>query len=91
LAVIVLFTGQLHTDSHPGTCAIVYSSGHRLLFYGRSEHCQLVEAQRYKPEGRRFDSRCSLWNFWHNPSGRTMALGLIQFLTETSTWNISWG
>jgi hypothetical protein len=31
---------------------------------------QLVEALRYKSEGRGFDSR-------QNPSGRTMALGLI--------------
>ena len=43
---------------------------------------QLVEALRYKSEGRGFD--------WHNPSGRTMALGLIQPLTEMSTRNISW-
>ena len=28
---------------------------------------------------------------WHNPSGRTMALGLTQPLTEISTRNISWG
>jgi len=28
---------------------------------------------------------------WHNPCGRTMALGLTQPLTETSTRNISWG
>jgi len=28
---------------------------------------------------------------WHNPSGRTMALGLTQPLTEMSTRNISWG
>ena len=27
----------------------------------------------------------------HNPSGRTMALGLSQPLTEMSTRNISWG
>jgi len=27
---------------------------------------------------------------WHNPSGRTMALGLTQPLTEISTINISW-
>jgi hypothetical protein len=27
----------------------------------------------------------------HNPSGRTMALGLTQTLTEMSTRNISWG
>jgi len=28
---------------------------------------------------------------WHNPSDRTMALGLTQPLTEMSTTNISWG
>jgi len=28
---------------------------------------------------------------WHNPSGRTMALGSTQPLTEMSTRNISWG
>jgi hypothetical protein len=28
---------------------------------------------------------------WHNPSGRIMALGLTQPLTEMSTRNISWG
>ena len=28
---------------------------------------------------------------WHNRSGRTMALGLTQLLTEISTRNISWG
>ena len=27
---------------------------------------------------------------WHNPSGRTMVLGLIRPLTEMSTRNISW-
>ena len=49
---------------------------------------QLVEALRYKPEGRGFDSR---WCHWHNPSDRSMALGLTQPLTEMSTRNISWG
>ena len=49
---------------------------------------QLLEALRYKPEGRGFDSHCCHWNFhWHNPSGRTMALGLTQPLTEMSTRN----
>ena len=33
----------------------------------------------------------SLEFFWHNPSGRTMALGLTQPLTEMSTRNIFWG
>jgi hypothetical protein len=28
---------------------------------------------------------------WHNPVGRTMALGSTQPLTEMSTRNISWG
>jgi len=27
--------------------------------------------------------------YWHNPSGRTMTLGLTQPLTEMSTRNIS--
>jgi hypothetical protein len=49
---------------------------------------QLVEALRYKPEGRGFDSR---WCHWNNPFGRTMALGSTQPLTEMSTRNISWG
>jgi hypothetical protein len=52
----------------------------------------VVEALRYKPEGRGIDSRWYHWNFyWHIPSGRTMALGLIQPLREMSTRNISWG
>ena len=45
---------------------------------------QLVEALRYKPEGRGFYSR------WCNPFGRAVALGLTQPLTEKSTKNISW-
>ena len=49
---------------------------------------QFVEALRYKPEGRVFDSR---WGHWHNPSGRTMALRMTQPLTEMSNRNISWG
>jgi hypothetical protein len=28
---------------------------------------------------------------WHNPVGRTMALGSTQPLTEMSTRNVSWG
>jgi hypothetical protein len=53
---------------------------------------QLVEALRYKPEGRGFDSRFITVIFhWHNPSGRAMAEGSTQPLTEISTGNISWG
>jgi hypothetical protein len=52
---------------------------------------QLVEALRYKPEGREFDSRWSHKFFSDNPSGRTMVLGSTQPLTEMSTRNPSWG
>jgi len=45
---------------------------------------QLVEALRYKPVDRGFDSR------WC-PSDRTMALGLTQPLTEMRARNISLG
>ena len=51
---------------------------------------QLVEALRYKPEGRGFDSRWGHCGFIINfyPSGRTVALGSTQTLTEM---DISWG
>ena len=53
---------------------------------------QLVEVLRYKSEGRGFDSRwCHGVFHLHNLSGRAMALGLTQPLTEMSTRNISWG
>jgi hypothetical protein len=44
----------------------------------------LVEALRYNPEGRGFDSRRCHWNF-------SLTLSLTQPLTEMSTRNISWG
>jgi hypothetical protein len=42
----------------------------------------LVEALRYKPEGAGsiLDGVIGIFH-WHNPSGRTMTMGLIQFLT----------
>jgi hypothetical protein len=42
---------------------------------------QLVEPLRYKPEGRGFDGVIGIFH-WHNPFGRTMALGPTQPLTE---------
>ena len=51
---------------------------------------QLIEAQRYKPEGRGFDSRLCHWNFsltyYFRPN--YMVLGSTQPLTEMSTRNI---
>jgi hypothetical protein len=56
----------------------------------RYEVAQLVEALRLKPEGRDFDSRWYHCNFsLLNPSGRTMAPGSTQPLTEISTKDIS--
>ena len=53
---------------------------------------QLVKALCYKPEGYGFDSQwCTGIFHLHNPSGRTMAKGLTQPLTEMTTRNISWG
>jgi hypothetical protein len=53
---------------------------------GAQEHAvaQLVEALRYKSEGRGFDSRWCRWNY-----SLTLALGLTQPLTEMSTRNTS--
>ena len=53
---------------------------------------QLVQALLYKVGGRGFDSWWCNWKYFcHNPSGRNMALGSTQTLTEMSTRNISWG
>jgi hypothetical protein len=49
---------------------------------------QLVEALRYKP-GSIPDGVIGIFH-WHKPSGRTMALGSTQTLTEMSARNISW-
>ena len=53
---------------------------------------QSVEALRYnrKVVGSIPDGVTGKFN-WHNPSGRTMALGSTQSLKEMSTENISWG
>jgi hypothetical protein len=53
---------------------------------------QLVEALRYKQEGRGIDSRWCHLNFHlHNPSGRTMVLESTQPQSEMSTRNNSSG
>ena len=50
---------------------------------------QLAEALRYKAVGSIPDSIIGIYH-WRNTSGRTMALGLIQYLTEMSIMNIFW-
>ena len=54
---------------------------------------QLAEALRYKagrPRVRFPDGVIEILH-WHNPSGRTMALGSTQPLTELGSRNIFWG
>jgi len=53
-------------------CGTAFVHGGTLLV------AQLVEALRYKSEGRGFDSRWCHWIFFHrhHPSVRTMALGV---------------
>ena len=52
----------------------------------------IIEALRYKPEshGSIPDGVIGLFP-WHNPSGRSVALGLTKPLTEMSTRDIFWG
>jgi hypothetical protein len=61
-----------------------------LLYAGSTAVAQLVEALRYKPEGRGFIGVIGIFHC-HNPSGCTVTLGSTQPLTEMSTRNISWG
>jgi hypothetical protein len=56
------------------------------LYSTRVRHC----ATSRKVAGSIPDSVTGIFH-WHNPSGRTMALGSNQPLTEMSTRNISWG
>jgi len=84
----VLKIKQIHCHLHK-TQQILVALSFMRLGYGVA---QLVEAQRYRPEGHGFDSRWGLWIFHGlNPSGRTVALGPTQPLKEVSTRNISWG
>ena len=51
---------------------------------------QLVEALRYKPEGRGFDSRWCHWNFSLTQSFGSQ-FGPVVDSASNSTRNISWG
>jgi hypothetical protein len=48
----------LGVEGGPSTCRKLY-----YIRYMKHAVAQLVEALRYKPEGRGFDSRCCHWNF----------------------------
>ena len=61
-----------------------------IIIVGGHAVAQLVEATSRKVAGSIPDGVTGFFH-WHNPSGRTMALGSTQLLTELSTRNISYG
>jgi len=62
------------------------------MFCNREEGYAVVEALRYKPVVRGFDSRWCHWNFYlHNTSGRIVVLRSTQPRTEMSARHISCG
>ena len=71
---------EIHTFSN--ITVTIHYMGHAVV--------QMVDALCYKPEGLIPDDVIEVFH-WHNPSGRSTALGLTQPLTEMSTRNISWG
>jgi hypothetical protein len=84
-------TSILETEVPSPRCvvsSIIFPSNYLLMGYAVA---QLVEALRYKPEGRRFDSRWSHWNFSLSYSFRPhCGPGSTQPLTEMGTRNPSW-
>jgi hypothetical protein len=79
---------NVHIVKHGSICL---SNSEATIFH-EARGGAVGEALRYKPEGRGIDSRCVIGIFhWHNPFGRTMALGSTQPLTEMNIRNISWG
>ena len=67
---------------------IITISTHRIWGY---MVVQLVEALRYKQEGRDFAFQGGEILYWLNPSGRNLALGQTQPPADLSTRIISWG
>ena len=72
-------------------CLITHRYNSNIYYVLHMGHAvaQLVQALRRKVAGSIPDGVIGIF-YWHNPSGRTMALGMTQPLTEMSTRNISW-
>ena len=90
----------LTEDSGVVGCHTIWVGKNFLMFwrhYNTSKGhtvAQLVEAQLYKSEDHGFNCGSSGITgifHWHNPSGRTVALGWTQPLVEVSNRNTSWG
>jgi hypothetical protein len=75
----VLKIKKRKTPLHVSTVFVSYLQG--------EGHAVAQLALCYKPECRGFDSHVIIGIYdWHNPSGRTMALGSNQPVTQMSTW-----
>jgi hypothetical protein len=62
-----------------------------VFMYIKHAVAQLVEALRFKPEGRDFRSRWCHWNISLRSFRPHSGPGVTQLLTGMSTRNISWG
>ena len=72
--------------THSSACLLCVSSGGGTRWHSWLRHC----ATSRKVTGSIPYGVNGIFH-WHNPSGRTMTLGLTQPLIEMSTRNISWG
>jgi len=91
----IFWTGQKRTKSRTKClCVNPFHSPHFNLVPKRYRYAvaQLVEARRYKPECRGFDSRWCHWKFFIDriPPVALSPPGSTKPLTEMSTRNISW-
>ena len=91
-AMVPLDTVQMRSELYVRTSGAALREDQRQIrirndkWWGHAV-AQLVEALRYKPEGRGFDSRWCPWSFFID----IILPGLTQPLTETSARNASWG
>ena len=88
----------------PAKCSLINDTVHCYVFRFQWNYHQAINSVRgtrwrswlrhcatsQKVAGLIFDCVIGIFH-WHNPSGRSMALGLTQPLTEISTRNVSWG
>jgi hypothetical protein len=81
-----------HCQIKSSDIQVIHTPTPQQNFFLDLDYALIMKTLRYKPEGRGFDLHSVTGMFHlHNHSGRTMALGSTQPLTEMSTRNTSWG
>jgi hypothetical protein len=86
-------TSRTYSSDSVNVIIILYYNNYYCLYNKKEARGgAVVEALRYKPKiaGSIPDGVIGTFH-WHNPSGRTTAMGSTQPLIEMSTRNISWG